>query len=269
MALNKKQFRFYIVLVLLLIVGGFLVWWKLNYPKEEIRVEEIGITRPKEKSPIQRGIDFLFSTNERFVGGATWVIKKLNEICQDEGLENLWKRKLNEDIKDQKFLYRLYNPDYQTDFDLENIPDLNTRIVAKAAYCEKFSYENISQEIKKFKKDNAYNSTHLLLALAIMKEKGCYDETLLTPLIEGLINDLITAQDKEGEPEKLPYLCNPYYLDIYAERAAVIGYAGYPIKEAWVENILRCQRENGSWFDSPHTTSLALWAVAQKNRDCQ
>ncbi|MBZ9578468.1 hypothetical protein KJA14_01310 [Patescibacteria group bacterium] len=267
MKLDKKQFIF--VLLLSIVIVGVLFVLGLNYL--ERRVESLGkITQPEKETPIQKGINFLLTTNEKFIGGTTFLIKKLNEICRDERLEDLWKRKIDEDIGDQEFLYRLYYPthQYQDISGLENIPDLNTRLIAKATYCEKFSYKDVLEDINQIERDDSYSSAHLLLALAIIKEKGCYDQIILNALIDELVEDLTIIQDKEGESENLPYLCNPSYLDIYAERAAIIGYAGDSIKETWVENILRCQAENGSWFDSPHTTSLALWAIAQENKNC-
>ena len=50
--------------------------------------------------------------------------------------------------------------------------DLNTRLMARALYCENFSYEDILKDINQIEKDNAYNSSHLLLALTIMRKKG-------------------------------------------------------------------------------------------------
>jgi len=274
MRISKKKLIIFSFILLTIIVGVLIVFRSKEEIKrpilEEGKLEE-GKIEIEEKSLLKKGIDFLLVTDEKFVGGATYLVKKLNEICNDERLEKLWKDKIDEDIGEQKFLLRLYDSAYQYPdiSNLENISHLNTRLVAKAAYCENFSFENVISDISKIERNGGYNSTHILLALAIMKEKDCYDKKLLNPLINELVKDLIITQNKEGKPENLPNLCNPSYLDIYAERAAVIGYAGYPIKGVWVENILRCQAENGSWFDSPHTTSLALWAITQKNKNCQ
>jgi len=267
MKLVEKGIFWVILALIIILIIGFFTFSGLK------RRIEISTQIPliEKEGQVQKGINFLLKTDEKFGGGTTFLVKEINKFCRDERLEKLWKEKLDEDISDRKFLYRLYDPVYQySDIpDLENITDLNTRLIAKAAYCEMFVYEDILKDINTIKKDNAYNSSHLLLALAIIKERGCYDLSIIDTLIKELVEDLIIIQNNEGKSENLSHLCIPLSLDIYAERAAIIGYAGYPIEEVWVKNIIRCQAENGSWFDNLHTTTLALLAITQRNKNCE
>jgi len=266
MKLSKKGTFVVVGILGVLFLSRFWFLEKINFIQKSSVNKKTTPELAREMTSFRKGISFLLTTRKEFVGGSTFIIKKLNEICQNKELEVLWKKKIDEDLKDQKFLYRLYDPtfSYQNISELENIQNPNTRLIAKAAYCDKFSYRNILQEINSFERDNAYNSSHLLLALTIMKEKNCYEEKI-TSLIDEVANELIQAQNKE---EKL-YICDPLSLDIYAERAAIIGYAGYSIENSWIEKILQCQEENGSWFDDPHTTALSLWAIAQKDKKCE
>jgi hypothetical protein len=269
----KSQIKFgliiLIVLFLLLLANEFWRSSSLKYsfsPKVE--------SPEKLKNSLKKGITWLLNTEENFSGGTTFIIKKLNEICKDESLEKLWKEKIDEDLNLYPFLYRAYG--IQSQFNPEDCQNyLNWHgvsgtyggytnfVLCEIIYCDYFNPEEIINHINSIKEDDGFYSNHKLFSLLLMKEFDCYDSQVLDKLIRKKTEELIAVQERSKEFKE-----NQRKLDIYSQRAAIIGYSGYEIKQSWIDNIISEQEKDGSWADNPHTTSLALWAIAQKNESC-
>lgn len=275
-----------VFMFLLVFVTGFFLGKSLDYRKdyssdllntqtdkdgEEVKGQEY-IFELDEGLAIKKGIDFLLNPDEKFVRGSPVYVKKMNEICKNADLENAWKKKFDDDIGDYKFLYKLcdFNPtSEEISPDFESVLPLSLRVIAKAIYCENFSYEDIIKDINQIERDGSFNSIYLLFSLGIMKENKCYSEELLEPLTEDLINRFVVLQWEAANDKKLSEFCDSGEFDKYVARAAFISYAGYPIRGTWLENILACQMDNGSWLDNSHTTSLALWTLIQEKGACE
>ncbi|MEW6008608.1 MAG: hypothetical protein AB1629_03125 [Candidatus Omnitrophota bacterium] len=258
---------------ILIITCLFLIYSIINI--EPLKAENSIIEKPtkekstKEEEKIQKAIDFLLTTNVRFQGGTTLIIKKLNEVCNDKRLDKLWREKIEEDIPvDMKILYRVYNPTPEplNIIELEKATEMD-KILIKAHYCQNFSFKDILHDIGQIKRDGGVVSSHLLFYLAIMKKKGCYSNEPLAPLIQTLVNELVAIQNKMEDISIISK--DSEAMLAYAERALFIGFAGYPVKKVWIENILNCQSQDGSWFGDTHTTAVCLWAIVQKRGFCK
>ena len=262
---NKKILL--LSLVVFIGVTLFFIWDIFISQKEterpEIKIEEV----------LENGMQFILSQGNRFGVDSLLVTKEINKICKEEELEDFWSNILDEIIYGQEFFYKLFDSEYKYD-DISSlkeslVPDYYTTwILLEAAYCDEFPYNSFLNDIQEIERDGGYNSSLILFSLKMVKERDCYDEKLIDPLISELVDELKEAQDEAIRD--LDNLCSNYLLlDIYAERAAFVGYAGYPVERAWIENLSYCQKENGSWFDNVHTSSLALWAIAQYNNGCE
>jgi hypothetical protein len=230
-------------------------------------VVKVGINYSKADS-LEKGISWLLKTRGRFSGGATFIIKKLNQICKNDSLERLWKEKIDEDLKRYPFFYRVYGIHHE--FDPKNCynftsmvyPTYINFVLCEVVYCDKLDPQKVMLDIISIEEDGGFNSTHKLFSLLLMKEIGCYNSSLLNDLIRKKVGELTVIEDSIQEFE------DKLKLDVYAERAALIGYAGYEIKDKWIENLVSTQEDNGSWLSNAHTTALSLWAIAQKNKNC-
>lgn len=274
---KKLKFQPILILVILLVVFflSFLVvkirqlsLWPSLTPKVDML--------SKSKTALENGINWLLGTEEKFSGGATFIIKELNEICNDNSLEQLWKEKIEEDLKMYPFVYRALGikydfnpkdcPNYATSYTITDLSRLYTSFVlCEVIYCDSFDTKKIIEDINSIEDDNGYYSNHKLLSLLLMKEFNCHN-AVLDELIKEKSEELINIQDSSQE-FKEPI--DPIELDIYLERVALIGYAGYEIKDNWIENVIDTQKQDGSWTNNPHTTALALWALAQKSKTCK
>ncbi len=248
-----------------LLILGILFWLVINYSEPFKR---------QSSSAIEKGIVFLLTTEKKFDVGIILLIQKLNKICHDERLEELWKIKSAEENSNKKLFFELYNSSCRNQNISELLKEISffsllERITIKAMCCKNIDYNEVLKDINEVERDVRYNSIHLLHALSLMKEKGCYGNTL-DPLMKELAKELIAAEDKDTKQEDFSIFCNNIaFLDVYCERALFLGYAGFPVKQEWIENILKCQKENGSWADSPHTTVLALGAIIQYTNTCK
>ena len=230
--------------------------------------KENGEWKQRKKNAIQRGINFLLTTDEKFIAGSSWMVKRLSERCKNEMLDKLWREKADEDLGRTTYFLPLYDPN-APDIELSELNGVmgTDRLLVKAIYCGNFSYKSILKEINLFERDGLSNSTHILLALLMMIERDCYTD-LLIPLVIELANELTIAQNKADE-EKIEDLCSsPSFIDIYAQRAAFIGAATFPIKEVWIEKIISCQKPDGGWFGT-HPTGLSLAAIIQSMEDTE
>jgi hypothetical protein len=250
MIVNNKTVRLLVALLALLLVGCsiYLVIY-LN-----------------SQTPIKKGLRFLTTTDKDYIGGASLLVGEgLNAVCKDKELAEFSEAKIkNQGSEEEKLIYyKITDPSYYPEdiFQINNIKDIYNRLLAKSVFCKIFAYQDILSDIDQLERDGGYNSAHILSSLTLMKGNGCYPEEPLNPLIEELTGELAKAQDEERAP------CDN--VDIYAERAAFIGYAGFPIKDSWIKNILNCQLPDGSWNEDPHATVLALWALAQQKGNCK
>jgi len=240
------------------------LWLEDNKKEKELEKKEI--------EAIQKGINFLLATDKKFVGAATITIKDFNEICKNEKIDKLWRENVEEDIGQFNFMDPLYSSVYPdlTVSELNDIPEETNRIIAKAVYCKKVPQESILKEINELERDGGYNSTHILKAISIATREDCYEDNFF-PLIIDLVDELSKKEDEEGKRDDL---CGDNIgLDLYNERAAFISEMGFPLKDSWIENIIRCQQADGKYGGysdggdsdsellSTHTTALGLYAL--------
>ena len=115
-----------------------------------------------------------------------------------------------------------------------------------------------------------YDLTHQYLALLYMKQNGCLsssDEKVLTRVARAI------AEEQRGDS---------VFSDLWAERVAVLLYGDERrlVESSWLETLVAKQEPSGAWSDpkfpkrfygipeNPHTTVLAVWALAEHSRAC-
>lgn len=225
---------------------------------------ESGLTN----SAINRGIQYLQNTKESFLGGASILTKEISDSCGNVQLKTRWKEKFEEDLGYISLYQRYFfsSQKFLTQPEIDQIENLEypaDKIMTTTFFCQNFSYENFLNKIQMFDHDGAYNSSHILFALLIAQEQQCFPEQDLTPLITTLVDELSQAQEEQGSP----FVCTDDSLDIYAERAYLIGKADYQIEENWINNILSCQQPDGGFFN-PHTTALSILTLIDYADTC-
>ncbi|MFH1649706.1 MAG: hypothetical protein ABIA93_04110 [Candidatus Woesearchaeota archaeon] len=99
-----------------------------------------------------------------------------------------------------------------------------------------------------------YDTLHQLLSIIWIKQRNCYDST--------------TTRIALDEATALVLKLTPPDSDIFMEKQALLQVAGNTLTSKMAEQILSMQASNGAFGTdiveggSPHTTALALWALA-------
>ena len=111
-----------------------------------------------------------------------------------------------------------------------------------------------------------YDLTHKFLAIVIAKNNNCAGEREINRQLDATAAQIINEEN------------NSTFDDLFAERVALLEYAGYKesVEKKWIETIIKKQNSSGSWNNSalfgmpndPHTTALATWALAQYAGAC-
>ena len=115
-----------------------------------------------------------------------------------------------------------------------------------------------------------YDLTHQYLALLYMRQNGCLSAADEKGL--GQVARAIAEEQRE----------DPVFSDLWAERVAVLLYGDERglVETPWLETLLAKQEPSGAWSDpkfpkrfygipeNPHTTVLAVWALAEHSRAC-
>jgi uncharacterized membrane protein YraQ (UPF0718 family) len=128
------------------------------------------------------------------------------------------------------------------------------KALIKTLYCDVYGYsEQDFIELLSFR-DPSYGDTHVLSALQILKENGCYDILKLDKLKETIANEM--ARNNDGSSS-----------DLNSEKIVVLYWTGYGnlVEEDWVYSITQSQSEDGGWGDyvksESHRTGLSLLAL--------
>ncbi|RMF55628.1 hypothetical protein D6745_01375, partial [Candidatus Woesearchaeota archaeon] len=194
--------------------------------------------------------------------GSLWVLSKINEIqpsneitsrinyyMYDESDEEapIFKFIRKQEITSSDVPDKLWSIQYTSDF-------LKVWMCRSEPIDEKFLAGLEQRTVEKFEE---YKDLHVLLAYVWAKELGCYEPEVLDPLISKKVSEIL-SKSTDG-----------LSIDVVAERAAVVQYAGYRIPPSLVEYLLVTQNIDGGWSSdiesssNPHTTSLAIWALVQ------
>jgi hypothetical protein len=115
-----------------------------------------------------------------------------------------------------------------------------------------------------------YNESHSLLLLQLLKNDYSGGRCGFDPLVSQL--DLLI----EGKASQVQSSLNEKEnFDVWVERVAVLGFAGYPISEEHVQYILDRQQLDGGWKvadyyadenTETHPTALAVWALVEASK---
>jgi hypothetical protein len=142
--------------------------------------------------------------------------------------------------------------------------------MAFGVYCDRMPRPDVISQIVLSTTFSGYDLTHQFLALQYMKQNGC-----LSPSEEKSIARAARAisDERHGDFE---------FSDLWAERLAVLLYGDYRrlVETSWIETLIAKQEPSGAWSDprfprryyktpeNPHTTVLAVWALAEHSRAC-
>ncbi|MFH0970163.1 MAG: hypothetical protein V1776_01750 [Candidatus Diapherotrites archaeon] len=119
---------------------------------------------------------------------------------------------------------------------------------------------------------NDYADAHSLLLLQMVKMDyfggRCGDYASFSPELDDLIVSKVKIVSSQLDDKS--------FFDVWVERAAVLGFAGYDLSSDDVEYILSQQSDDGGWrpsdyYDgdwssSPHTTVLATWSLLEASK---
>jgi hypothetical protein len=142
--------------------------------------------------------------------------------------------------------------------------------MAWGVYCDRLPRPDAISRIVLSTTLSGYDLTHQFLALQYMKQNGCLspsDEKTLALAARAIADE----QQRDAE-----------FSDLWAERLAVLLYGDYRrlVEPSWIETLIAKQEPSGAWSDpsfprryyktpeNPHTTVLAIWALAEYSRAC-
>ena len=142
--------------------------------------------------------------------------------------------------------------------------------MAFGVYCDRMPRPEVVSRVVLSTTSTGYDLTHQFLALQYMKQNGC-----LSPSEQKVIG--LAAQRIAAEAQR-----DPEFSDLWAERLAVLLYGDYRrlVEMSWIEALIAKQEPSGAWSDprfprrfyktpeNPHTTVLAVWALAEHSRAC-
>ena len=142
--------------------------------------------------------------------------------------------------------------------------------MAFGVYCDRLPRPDVVARTVLSTTSAGYEATHQLLALEYMKQNGC-----LSPDEEKTLG--LTARAIAAEQQQ-----DAVFSDLWAERLAVLLYGDYRqlVETSWIETLIAQQDPSGAWSDprfprrfyktpeNPHTTVLAVWALAEHSRTC-
>ncbi len=164
-----------------------------------------------------------------------------------------------------QYLARMAYPDKI----LDTLPpsDINGAVLTNiyAANCDVLPLPpTFWQSMEENHKAGGYSLTHVLLALAFMKDNGCSIPSYQQDLSSRTSEAMVKLMDN---PETTP--------DMRYEIVAFLQLAGRyeMVKSEWIDQIVSEQLTDGGWLQkkddrraSNHTTVLALWALLQYSR---
>lgn len=142
--------------------------------------------------------------------------------------------------------------------------------MAFGVYCDRLPRPDVVSRVVLSTTSAGYEMTHQFLALQYMKQNGC-----LSPDEEKTL--AVTARAIAAEQQQ-----DSVFSDLWAERLAVLLYGDYRqlVETSWIETLIAEQEPSGAWSDprfprrfyktpeNPHTTALAVWALAEHSRAC-
>jgi len=102
-------------------------------------------------------------------------------------------------------------------------------LLLNAIYCDYYPLnQNYTNSLNKLRDDGYEGTSRHLFIVIQLKELGCFNNSVLDPLIAG---DAKTLEGRENNDTENMSVYNP---TLYAERAAYINLSGYPLQEKWV-----------------------------------
>lgn len=126
-------------------------------------------------------------------------------------------------------------------------------------YCNHFEYSKKDFDyFLMLKGQGGYTDSHVFLGLLMIKEKGCYDLTVLDEEMKYFVDYFTIVLDNEP------------FSDLYAEMVAFLYWGGYGdiIQVEWIDKIRDVQLDNlgwpsfeGSMQSDPHVTGFALLSI--------
>jgi hypothetical protein len=129
------------------------------------------------------------------------------------------------------------------------------------------SLSNLNNDDSEF---GVYNESHSLLLLQLLKDDYDNGRCGLDPLVSQL--DSLIEKKASLVQSSLNEKDN---FDVWVERVAVLGFAGYPVSEENVQYILDQQMIDGGWKvadyyadedTESHPTALSVWALVEASK---
>jgi len=176
------------------------------------------------------------------------------------------KRFRNAPIDNDEFpppFFRLVEPETVTDTGaIAAIPGRIGRITATALYCDKIAVPaTFMDDLARLSQRGGYSLTHSLVAAQWLEENHCLPDCKLERLRSATIPRVEALVDTARIPD-----------DLRIEAIATLYYVGARdrVRQAWIREVLRTQRDDGGWSltenreeSHPHPTFLALWVLLE------
>ncbi|RME58663.1 hypothetical protein D6779_06085 [Candidatus Parcubacteria bacterium] len=210
--------------------------------------------------------------------GILWALHVVNEkYCRDPQIDAALKRRFHKEFDSHPLYYayeRLFDESAVHDFhygDLKNWEAYFDDIILPALYCDvRRPPEDVVKKIFSMEGKFGYWLTHHFLALLFLRDRGCLKERA-----NEIERDIAAAAEKIRLEERRASLVD----DVYAERIAMLLYGGFRrlVDADWIAKLVGRQRASGRWEggipgigigENPHTTALAVWALADYSRSC-
>lgn len=203
--------------------------------------------------------------------GILWGMHIINQrYCHSEKLSQIIALKFREfEYHPTLSLFRrlLETPGKESPLRQKTLPVMTSidRWVLPPLYCREVAVDQDLQDTLLNTADlHGYELTHAYLGLLFLDRYGCSNDKIIHAL-NTVPQQLVEEQDTDT------------FSDVFAERIAFLGYAKQKnlIGKEWIHTILTAQQDSGAWNDpiygpkdNPHTTALAIWALAEFSESC-
>lgn len=260
---------------------GLLLLGAALFARDRLREDAL---RGHALAAAQRGAAWLLAHDAPFEDPAIpWILSLVNdEYCQSPALGEFVARRFAEFDRAPHPVYPAlrsgFSPAAREDgfrtfwklWSAVSHEDDVLSAMAYGVYCDHLPMPEFVAETMYATDAKRYVLTHQYLALLFMKRFGCAAEQR-DPALRHTAQALVAEQEDD-----------PAFSDLYVERVAVLlhGDERSAVDPAWIETIVASQEASGAWSDlallgrvypnvqNPHTTALAVWALAEHTGAC-
>lgn len=224
-----------------------------SFPVNKFNGEELD-------SAIDEGVNYFFTNN--FSVSGLMSLHFIETLSPDEELRNFI---INKSYEFDDYYLPFIREVRNETFSLSEVSNETLNVLYNDFFIPIFLCENVNvtrtfiEKINNLQDNDSikgdYHNTHALLFLLLLRDRNCFDKNELDDLIK----------DRVVQIREQSYISQ----DLFAERIALIQYAGFSVPEDNVAFLIKNQNLDGGWGwhvdneSNPHTSGLALLSLVQ------